>query len=186
MTDIVRVKGRPGHLEYVEAADGRRVLMSFRNRYSIETAAWEVMWVVVKKSEKRIVAIDFGTDFVAAQELYVKVCRAGRKLATLRCKNQGFEPPERYRDKMASLNRRGVWWCPYCMKLRRFEKRAWSESWHTPDEIEPSEPAYYCPMCDIPHGDWSVRRWNPLAARLYEGLTRRRSSGKRRRRKRAS
>lgn len=144
-------------------------------------ARWEVMWVAVKNGKKKIVCIDHDDDFVSARDLYVKVKQAGKKLPTLRCKNIGFAPPERMRNKMASYNRQGVWWCPYCMELRRFEKRGWIE---LDEKLYTAEPAYYCPMCDISHQNHHVVAFNP-AAQLLVNRKRsrgRRSSGRRKRR----
>lgn len=188
MGEIVLVPSkRPGarfdQFEWVPAADGGRKLMSFSNRYSVETANWEVMWVTVKKGEKRIVSTQFGSDFVAAQELYVKVLKAKKPLATLACVNIGFPPPEKYMGKMAALNRQGLWWCPFCMKLRRFEKTHWREI--DGDMYTVDDAVYRCPMCETGHSSWDVRRWNPIASRLYEGKRARgNTSGKRKKRRR--
>lgn len=174
------------------------------------TAQWEVMWVVVKKGEKRIVCIDHGGDLVSALEMYMKVKNAGKKVATLRCKNIAFPPPADWVDmepvyakrkgkvvvvdevqsnpptfngKMDAYNGQGIWWCPYCMKLRRFEKRGWAE---VEDMTFETEPQYCCPMCDISHNDWHVAKYNPLAQRIRNAKKSRgrRSKSGRRKRKR--
>ena len=173
------------------------------------TSQWEVLWVTVKKGEKRIIAIDHGADFVSALEMYQKVTDAGKKLCTLRCKNIAFPPPERFVDmepvyakkrgklvvvdevqsqpatftrKMDAYNAQGIWWCPYCMKLRRFEKRGWSE---VDGRVFETEAHYCCPMCDISHNDWHVTKYNPLAQRIRNAKkSRGRKSSGRRRRKR--
>ena len=157
--------------------------MTLSNRYAVEQAMWEVMWVVKEKNGKRIVSIQFGHDFVGARELYEKILKAKKPLTTLCCTNHGFAPPDKHRNKMRALNRQGVWWCPHCMKLRRFERRAWDEvdgKMYATEEF-----AYHCPMCDISHRSWHVRRWNPMAARIYEGKRskgRKSKRGKQRRR----
>jgi hypothetical protein len=133
---------------------------------------WEVMWVVKKGKEPRIICKEFDHDFVSALELYSKLKIAGKKMATLRCCNVGYAPPDRFRDSMMAYNRQGVWWCPYCMQLRRFEKRAWYE---VDERLIADDPKYYCPMCDISHSDGNVRKYNPLAQNL---MNRRRSRGR--------
>lgn len=169
---------------------------------------WEVMWVVVKNGEKRIICKEFDHDFVSAVGLYVKVKQAGKKMCTLRCCNVAYSPPESYRDvepiygkkkgkvivigerlteppsfshKMDRLNDQGVWWCPYCMQLRRFEKRAWYE---LDDRMVADDPKYYCPMCDISHSDRNVQKYNPIAQNLMnrkKSRGRNKKSGRRRR-----
>lgn len=156
-------------------------------------ANWEVMWVVRHKGENHIIVKDFDRDFVGARELYLKVKKTNRKMVTLRCRNVGFPPPDRWRDmepvykkrkgklvvvdevmsepatyvgKMTAYNRHGVWWCPYCMELRRFEKRAWAE---VDGHLFSADPKYYCPMCDVSHSDAHVIRYNPIAQRLAYG-----------------
>lgn len=149
--------------------------------YSLFQAKWEVLWVTTKGG-KRIVSMDFDDDFVAALELYLKAKQAEKPLATLRCKNVGFPPPEKCEGKMAGYNKQGVWWCPYCMQLRRFEKRGWTEVDDTPFS---SEPTYFCPICDISQYDGHVIRYNPLARKLQNARrTRgRKRSGRRRKRR---
>lgn len=151
-------------------------------RYAIETSGWEVMWVAVRSGKKKIVAIDFEHDLAGALDLYHKIKVAGKPMATMRCKNVGFEPLDKYLGKMAAYNQKGVWWCPYCMQLRRFEKRNWAvigdEIYGTEDE------AYCCPMCDISHRDHHVVKWNPVARRLRDGNKRKRTSKGRKKRAR--
>lgn len=170
-------------------------------------AQWEVIWVV---PGPRIIAQDFESDFVGALELYLKAKRADKKLCTLRCKNVGFPPPEKWRDiepiyakrkgkmivvdevlaepptwnrKMRYFNSNGVWWCPYCMQLRRFEKRRWAE---IDGEPYSSDPAYYCPICDISHRDAYVIKYNPQAksimyAKRSRGGSKSKKKGKKKR-----
>jgi hypothetical protein len=118
--------------------------------------------------------------------------KAGRTGATLRCCNVGHPPPEhllrdpvvdvvkkggkrfkrtRYVNRMRELNARGIWWCPYCMKLRRFERR-----------VDEGRYQMYCPMCDISTRDRHVWRWNPQAQILE--FRKRAKSGKKTARKR--
>lgn len=60
-------------------------------------ARWQVLWVAKRKSGKlAIVETDFEHDFKGAIELYSKAKRAGKTLATLRCCNVSFPPPEKY------------------------------------------------------------------------------------------
>jgi hypothetical protein len=140
-------------------------------------ANWEVMWVVRHKGENHIIVKDFDHDFVGARDLYVKVKKTDRKMVTLRCRNVGFPPPEQTLEKMLAYNKQRVWWCPYCMELRRFERRAWTE---IDGHLYAADPKYYCPLCDISHTDAYVIQYNPLAQRLMYGR-RSRSRGRKKR-----
>ncbi len=151
-------------------------------KFAMEHSGWEVMWVKRKKGKNHIVCIDFEDDLVGAMELFEKAKRGKKPLATLRCKNVGFPPPERYIDRMRAYNHKGVWWCPYCMQLRRFEKRNWMEVEGLIGKYD--EGAYFCPMCDISHRDHNVIKYNPIAKRLRDGNTRKRSSRGRKKRAR--
>jgi len=149
-------------------------------KYAVEHAGWEVIWA---RQDKSLVAIDFEHDFVGALELYEKIKKAGKPLATLRCKNIGFAPPEKYENKMEAYNHQGVWWCPYCMKLRRFELRAWAE---IDDHLYRIDPERFCPICDISQGDHNICLYNPAARRIRDKPKRLRAGksskrGKRRR-----
>lgn len=143
-------------------------------RHAVEHAGWEVIWA---KKDKSLVAIDFEDNLAEALELYEKVKKAGKPLATLRCKNVAFPPPDKYAEKMDAYNRMGVWWCPYCMKLRRFEKRSWAEMDGHVYEVDPE---YACPICDITHANWAVCKYNPVPRKLRErrGVKRARASKK--------
>jgi hypothetical protein len=151
--------------------------------YALVHAKWEVLWVVTKP-KKRIVVYDCGDDFVEARRIYLLARDGGKHFPTLRCRNVGFPPPERIRDKLHAYNRAGVWWCPYCMELRRFRKLDGFTSDLT--EVWTEAPGYYCPMCDIGQDNGHVKRWNPAAMALAnrKKLRRGRSrSGRRRKRK---
>lgn len=175
------------------------------DQWKYDHAQWEVLWVVRRNGENHIVGTDFERDFVGALALYSKAKKAGKKMCTLRCKNIGHAPPDRYRDlepiykkrkgklvvvgermseppqytvKMEKYNRQGVWWCPYCMELRRYEKRGWSE---VDDVMFSADPKYYCPICDISSSDAQVIKYNPIARRLMYG---KKSRGKKKGRKR--
>lgn len=153
---------------------------------------WSVLWIKPKgDGDYRIIRKEFGNDLGAALDLYQRVVRAGKRLPTLRSNNVGFPPPERYRpydarvrDKrwkkgkrqpgitkfkwvvrvpMRTLNRKGTWWCPYCREMRRFQQQG---GFYIDGVIVPSE-GYYCPLCGVSHRDIHVRRWNPLAQRIY-------------------
>jgi hypothetical protein len=81
---------------------------------------------------------------------------------------------ETYYDiPMERLNRKGIFWCPYCRQMRKFQRQTgmtstegnWMEA-----------PGMYCPMCGVSHRLKPVRDWNPHAARLYVTQTRSRQS----------
>lgn len=170
-----------------------------------ERANWEVIWVKDNKVQRK----DCGHDLVEALRVRDLVKEAGRKNVTLRCKNFGFGPPEELRPQIVKvkipmdpprivkkngkryrktwgykemrkiplkqLNAEGIWWCPYCMKLRRFKKT----NSFVIDGIRVQETRHVCPLCGISHRDPHVRRWNPIATRLFyelEEAPRRRAS----------
>lgn len=137
-------------------------------------ARWEVRWVGKKGG---IVHKVYDEDFGGALEHYTKLKDAQRKGVTLRCMNVGFPPPKRiiehevvkwqvvrrggkrYKKKviehenlMEDLNAQGVWWCPYCIKLRRFVDRS-----------DRGQILFECPVCDVSNYNWHVKRWNPTA-----------------------
>lgn len=127
-----------------------------------------------------------GLNFVDALELYERVRVAGRKGVTLRCTNVGFPPPARFmprvvrvkvlnskgkptkrngeyvykevlRVPLKKLNKRGIWWCPHCMKFRRFKI---IKNKHTRTYV------HRCPVCNIDHRNHHVRAHNPVARTL--------------------
>lgn len=144
-----------------------------------QRARWEVLWI----KDRRIIRKDFGTDLQGAVDLYARVS-GKRRGVTLRCRNMGFPPPDRLADReevivrhngrrvkgkriiepkryvetMDALNRRGVWWCPYCRQLRRFVRR---NGYHFEGHwIERA--GMHCPMCGVSQSDFHVRRYNPI------------------------
>lgn len=157
---------------------------------------WSVLWVVVKKGKKRVVQIDHDNDFAGARDMYVKAVRAGKKQATLRCNNVSFPPPKKFRartvtkvkkvkrngrirkvkeevfvEPMAKLNLKGIWWCPYCCAMRRFEKVGgfWSDDQWVPEE------SVQCPLCEASHRLHAVRKYNPMARTIEFKINTRRS-----------
>jgi hypothetical protein len=175
-------------------------------------ARWRVAWI----SKGRVISKDFDGDLGAALELLDKAKRAGKSGATLICTNKGFEPPEHLLPRrvekvrkvivkrggkrrvkreiirgvvtpLKKLNATGVWWCPYCVKLRKF---VFKPAVKFEGKMFP-EPGYYCPVCGVGHKDWTVRHYNPVAQRMYDepgkllksgtSRTRRRSTRRRRR-----
>lgn len=161
-----------------------------------ERANWEVIWVKNGKVQRK----DCGHDLAEALRVRDLVKEAGRKNVTLRCKNFAFAPPadlqphvvkvkvpldpprivrrngKRYRKThelknmlkvpLKQLNAEGIWFCPYCMKLRRFKK---TNSFMI-DGIRVAETRHICPLCGISHRDHYVRKWNPVAQKLFYAL----------------
>lgn len=141
-----------------------------------QRSRWEVLWI--KKG--RVVGKDCGADFAEALRIYGLALQAGKKGATLRCKNMSFAPPEKYADhetivvtrggkrykktvviypyvyhhRMTEMNLKGIWWCPYCVKMRRFTKK---------DRI--TGPVMECPMCKASNQLGTVKMYNPHASR---------------------
>lgn len=116
---------------------------------------------------------DFGNDLCEAVRIHALAVQGGRSGVTLRCKNMGFPPPAKYRPDpeepndpapLELLNEQGVWWCPYCMKLRKFKK----VSGYRLDGIWVAIPGMVCPMCKTSHRDPHVQRWNPLARQITD------------------
>ena len=154
-------------------------------------ARWEVRWL----GKKGLVRKRFDDDFGAALKFYCLLREGGKKVVTLRSCNVGFPPPKRitehevqtwevvtrrgkkYKrrvtttvDLMEEYNLRGIWWCPYCIKLRKFKQ--------IKDEF--GRPLTLCPVCDISNWDWYVKRYNPQA-KIIE-YRKRRTRGRVRRR----
>lgn len=166
---------------------------------------WEVRWVVKKGSDYAIMIHDCGNDLQEAMRVYSKLQGVGRRLVTLRSANVGFPPPEKYQPgwvtrkrkvttkgrtrvkrvpilvvPMNKLNRRGIFWCPYCREMRKFQEQGgfYIEGVRVP------EGGLYCPICGVSHRDFHVRKWNPIAERYYvnQGSGRRRRGRSRSRR----
>lgn len=72
--------------------------------------------------------------------------------------------PRVYQGRMHAVNVRGIWWCPYCMKLRRFVKR----NYFIIDGIKVPEVSMNCPVCSISNRDAAIQKYNPIAQRYQE------------------
>lgn len=136
---------------------------------------WEVIWMHNGQVKRK----KFGADLAGAVVLYTKAVQAGKRGATLRCANVGWPPPAelqphervvRLKGKkkptkvrvtpMRKLNReRGLWWCPYCMKLRKFVHRTNTKV----GGVTLRTNAWGCQVCGVTTKDSHVQRWNPLA-----------------------
>lgn len=140
-----------------------------------ERARWEVLWI----KDGRVIRKSFETDLMGATELYLKVKVAGRPGATLRCCNMAFPPPQElqrrlvrgkkkgrvvqgYVTPMKAKNAEGIYWCPYCMKLRRFVKRKQFEV----EGVTVRDTWFGCPMCGCTHRDSAARKWNPMLSQI--------------------
>ena len=120
-------------------------------------ARWEVLWVRPKGGWARKA---FDQDFSAALRTHNLLLLSGRKGVTLRSCNVGFPLPKRYEKKISRLNARGVYWCPYCITLRRFA-------------LDDYKRFMYCPVCDATTGNFHVRQTNPKATVIGYRRTRR-------------
>jgi len=159
-----------------------------------ERARWQVLWL----HEGRKHVVRCGDDFSRAMKVYTMAVEGGRSNVTLRCQNMGFPPPEKYRPHpeldqrgnptgatvvpMQTLNDHGIWWCPYCVKLRRFK---YTKGWYTETGYFMAEPQMTCPLCGVKHTDFWVKHHNPKGAMMANGhLSVRTEKPKRRRRRR--
>ena len=116
-------------------------------------ARWAVLWI----GKKGWVVKDFENDIYSAMELYMKVGNAGKKGATLLCRNVGFPPARKYAGKMEAYNRAGITWCPYCRQLRKFKK---TNGFYV-DDIYYPQVNMQCPVCGITTENYHVKRHNP-------------------------
>lgn len=141
-----------------------------------------------EEGDYSIIRKDFGTDLDGAVDLYTRAKAAGKRVVTLLSCNVGHPPPEHLLpytrlvkkkvktrrgikrkmvrvkfDPMRARNRKGIFWCPYCRTLRKYQQQAgfWFEGKYV------GEPGLYCPLCGISHKDFHVRKWNPIAYRIY-------------------
>jgi rubrerythrin len=153
---------------------------------------WSVFWYNKKKG--KYVRKRFYEDIASAIKFYTE--HQDRPGITLHVDNHGYPPPlritehervkwivvkrkgKRYKKKVTEIvnlmdeyNLKGIWWCPYCIKLRSF----------TVIESDEGMEAH-CPVCTASHR--IVKQYNPKAIDLEFRKTRRKQSGPRRRRRR--
>jgi hypothetical protein len=161
------------------------------NNFWIKNLSWSVFWYSKKKD--KWVRKRFKDDFNAALKFYSTHSYPG---ITLHVDNHSFSPPvritehsevqweiirrngKRYKKKVIRLvnlmddyNRKGIWWCGYCIQLRRFIL------------IESDKgPEMYCPVCTASHR--INRQYNPQAQLIEMHKQQRRTSNGRTRRRR--
>jgi len=153
--------------------------------YAVEHARWQVLWVVTKP-KRRIVVIECENNLAEARRIYQLAKDSGKHYPTLRSANVAFPPPEKIEEKIHAYNRQMVFWCPFCMELRRFTKFDGFHSELSGAWVEVPQ-FYCCPMCDISIHHGQVKQYNPRAAELAvksKRLRRGKSSGRTRRRRR--
>jgi len=138
--------------------------MPLNNRSVNMPARWAVVW----RSNGRWIEKEVDDDFGEAQRLFGLLIRAGRE-PQIRSLNVAFPPPKRLTEhkrykivngkktvrvvnRMETLNRKGWWWCPYCVRLRKFVR--------DPDKYRT---VFLCPLCGVSSMDGSVKRYNPFA-----------------------
>jgi len=153
-----------------------------------------VYWFSTKK--KKWVRKRFGTDLNTALKFFQERDYPGK---TLHSDNRAYPPPPRithheteewkvvsrkgrkYKKKvkrvvnlMSEYNLKGVWWCPFCIQLRRFK---FVETEYGPE--------MFCPVCTASHR--IVKNYNPNAVVIERDYKPRRTSRvkPRRRRRRA-
>lgn len=165
---------------------------------------WAVMWLARdKKGKVKIVEKWCGDDFSEALRVYELARKAQKTGATLRCANYAFPPPKSITERerivskvvikkrggvrkrvrvrrtevfnaMSELNAQGILWCPYCIKLRSFEK----QDGFIFEGLFVPKVAYYCPMCGISHSHGIIRKYNPLSYKMDPPRRMRRGKGK--------
>jgi hypothetical protein len=118
-------------------------------------ARWEVIWL----GKRRLVRKEYGQDFSEALRTYYLLKSHGKKVVTLRCQNVGFPTPKSVRY-MQAANLKGIYWCSYCIQLRRFKT----------DEFKRF---MYCPVCEATTRDFHIRQANPKAVSIGYGRSRR-------------
>jgi len=158
-----------------------------------ERARWQVLWVKDGKVHKKdfehdlMAAVELREKLVQGdrKNVTLRCCNMGfpppEKYLPKQVKmKRKFDPPKivtrggkRYKqrfeivtvtkDPMKDLNLRGVWWCPYCQKFRRFIK----QNGMYVGKTRVADVAQACPICRITHRDHNVRKWNPLAIQVY-------------------
>lgn len=148
-------------------------------------ARWQVIWV----SDGRIVRKDYEHDLAEAVRIYGLAIKAGKRMATLRCCNEAFAPPDKYADRevvvvvkksgrkvkakritnprkyqatMAQVNSKGLTWCPFCMSMRKFRLK----KSHRVEGVTLSDRMLVCPLCGVSHNHGSVVRYNPALAKI--------------------
>ena len=154
---------------------------------------WSVFWYSTKK--KRYVRKRFREDLAAALKFF------GEKdypAITLHADNHGYPPPRRitehehitwkivrkggkkYKRKvvdivnlMSEYNAKGIWWCPYCIKLRRFDL---VETMRGHEMV--------CPVCQISSYESKTRDCNPKAIIVEQHKRQQRTSSAQRRNRR--
>lgn len=65
---------------------------------------------------------------------------------------------------MEKVNRKGFYWCPYCREMRKFQNQ---QGFPIGEKSFVEAKGMYCPLCGVSHRDFSVRKYNPAAARQY-------------------
>lgn len=149
-------------------------------------ARWEVLWVKDKKVHRHGV----GSDLAEGLRIYGLALQSeSRTAVTLRCCNISFPPPDkyadreevivvkgkkrykgtkitepkRYVDRMSQLNLKGIFWCGYCMKMRKLVKR----DGYSVEGKWVADSHMACPMCGTSHR--MLVQYNPMAQRFNEG-----------------
>lgn len=164
------------------------------NRHWTRYQNWSVFWY--SKNKKKWLRKRFREDVAAAIKFFGE--NQHRPGITLHPDNHGYPPPRRftehervkwkvvrikgkkYKKKVVTIvnlmdeyNAKGIWWCSYCIKLRRFETIQTEYG-----------PEMFCPVCGVSHR--LVRQHNPKALEVEMHKAQRRTqSAKRRRRRKA-
>jgi|SRR5215469_2557387 len=142
--------------------------MPINNRSILMPARWSVVW----RSNGRWIEKEVDDDFGEAQRLFTLLVKNGRE-PQIRSLNVAFPPPKRITEhkkysikmvngkkrktlrivnRMEAFNRKGWWWCPYCVRLRKFKR-----------DSDKTKVLFLCPMCGVSSRAGAVKRYNPYA-----------------------
>lgn len=175
---------------------------------SLKFVSWSVMWITTdKKGKTKIMERKCGSDLAEALRIKSLLDKAGRRAVTLRSCNAAFAPPDSliahdtwevvtrqvkrkgkvktkkfkkkvHVDPLKDLNAKGIFWCPYCIKLRKLVMR--DGFWHHDEwrgvssEHWIEEKSLYCPMCDTSLKNWHMCFFNPMAWSIRSRIEQRR------------
>jgi hypothetical protein len=133
------------------------------------------LYMKAKKGGKRLATLMSPNVAFPPPEKYRPYTRRTVEVREVRVIRQG--EPKKVKRKtlvtkdivpMQGLNRKGIFWCPYCREMRKFQMQS---GFQTTEGTFMEAPGLYCPLCGISHRVMPVRLWNPHCSRLYASQT---------------